>query len=273
MGRRGDGADGHSWAGGLGVLLDVAGNDTYVGGELGAGLRLLVRHGPAVGRRRRRHLRRQRLGAGLGRALLHRARSSTRTATTRTCVKQGWGPRSATTSPSGCWWTSARRRHATRPADSGIGWSINRSVALFLDAGGNDRYALEKADLLPGTAVFDARLLDRAGPSRYWTESVSVGLFLDAGGKDAYPHGLRRRGPAHRRRRERQRRRRATAASRWDGDAARSTSSGRSRVEPPRPAPSLRTEVRMRVELEEAAAFAAHGGQRHRRERLALRLA
>jgi hypothetical protein len=29
MGRRGDGSDGHSWAGGLGALLDAEGNDTY----------------------------------------------------------------------------------------------------------------------------------------------------------------------------------------------------------------------------------------------------
>ena len=37
MGRRGDGADGHSWAGGLGALIDVEGNDKYTSGNWSMG--------------------------------------------------------------------------------------------------------------------------------------------------------------------------------------------------------------------------------------------
>jgi hypothetical protein len=39
MGRRGDGSDGHSWAGGLGILCDIKGNDHYYSGNwtLGCG--------------------------------------------------------------------------------------------------------------------------------------------------------------------------------------------------------------------------------------------
>ncbi len=39
MGRRGDGSDGHSWAGGLGALIDIKGNDHYYSGNwtLGCG--------------------------------------------------------------------------------------------------------------------------------------------------------------------------------------------------------------------------------------------
>ena len=37
MGRRGDGADGHSWAGGLGALLDSEGNDKYISGNWSMG--------------------------------------------------------------------------------------------------------------------------------------------------------------------------------------------------------------------------------------------
>lgn len=39
MGRRGDGSDGHSWAGGLGALIDIKGNDEYYSGNwtLGCG--------------------------------------------------------------------------------------------------------------------------------------------------------------------------------------------------------------------------------------------
>jgi hypothetical protein len=37
MGRRGDITDGHAWAGGMGTLLDLAGNDTYTSGNWSAG--------------------------------------------------------------------------------------------------------------------------------------------------------------------------------------------------------------------------------------------
>lgn len=36
-GRRGDGSDGHNWAGGLGVLIDIKGNDTYESGTFSLG--------------------------------------------------------------------------------------------------------------------------------------------------------------------------------------------------------------------------------------------
>ena len=74
---------------------------------------------------------------------------------------------------------------------AGLGWSINRSVALLLDGGGDDTYSFTTKDLRPGTAVFDTRFLDRSGATAlYWTESTSVGLFLDVGGHDTYPAGL-----------------------------------------------------------------------------------
>ncbi|MEE8104841.1 MAG: hypothetical protein V3T86_04825 [Planctomycetota bacterium] len=38
FGRRGDGSDGHVWAGGLGALLDVDGNDTYKAGNFSQGI-------------------------------------------------------------------------------------------------------------------------------------------------------------------------------------------------------------------------------------------
>ena len=38
MGRRGDISDGHAWAGGLGALIDLSGNDEYVSGNWAAGV-------------------------------------------------------------------------------------------------------------------------------------------------------------------------------------------------------------------------------------------
>ena len=43
-GRRGDGSDGHSWAGGLGALIDCFGDDEYYSGNWTLGCRLLVRN-------------------------------------------------------------------------------------------------------------------------------------------------------------------------------------------------------------------------------------
>ena len=37
MGRRGDGSDGHAWAGGVGALLDGDGNDVYTAGNWSMG--------------------------------------------------------------------------------------------------------------------------------------------------------------------------------------------------------------------------------------------
>lgn len=37
-GRRGDGSDGHNWAGGLGTLIDSSGDDTYLAGNFSVGL-------------------------------------------------------------------------------------------------------------------------------------------------------------------------------------------------------------------------------------------
>jgi hypothetical protein len=71
----------------------------------------------------------------------------------------------------------------------GGGHSINRSVALCLEVGGDDTYVFSMADRHPGLARFDARFLDRSGTSIYWTEPTSVGLFLDLGGDDRYPPG------------------------------------------------------------------------------------
>ena len=72
----------------------------------------------------------------------------------------------------------------------GIGFSINRSVALCLDGGGDDAHSIAGSDPRPGTARFDPRFLDRdTATTVYWREATSVGLFLDVGGKDTYPAG------------------------------------------------------------------------------------
>jgi hypothetical protein len=194
MGRRGDGADGHSWAGGLGVLLDGDGNDRYTAGNWAQGCGYWFGTGLLWD------------GAGNDR---YEANGWASASGAHFCVgalvdeagddvhrvAQTWGP------AFGHDFTVAILANlggndVYEVGGDGLGHSINRSIALFLDHGGDDRYAFvgkEPEKRRPGTAVFDKRFLDRTGHSRYWTEATSVGLFLDLDGKDEHS-GVERNG-------------------------------------------------------------------------------
>jgi hypothetical protein len=187
MGRRGDGADGHSWAGGLGALLDGAGDDTYTAGNWAQGC-----------------------GYWFGTGLLwdgggddaYRANGWASASGAHFCigavvdeagddlhaVAQNWGP------AFGHDFTVALLLDVAGDdryecGNEGGGHSINRSVALCLDGGGDDRHAYATEGKRPGLATFHPRFLDRQSTSVYWTEPTSVGLFLDCGGTDEYPEG------------------------------------------------------------------------------------
>jgi hypothetical protein len=173
MGRRGDGADGHSWGGGLGLLLDAGGDDVYEAGNWAQGT-----------------------GYWFGTGLLwdgggndaYRANGWAQASGAHFCVgalvdedgddtyrvAQNWGP------AFGHDFTVALLADlggddAYYAGGGGLAASINRSVVLLLDAAGRDAYAFGgEGD--PGTATFDAR-------------------FLDLGGEDVYP-GTRARNDA-----------------------------------------------------------------------------
>lgn len=185
-GRRGDGSDGHSWAGGLGQLLDGAGDDEYVAGNWSMGT-----------------------GYWFGTGILHDAAGDD---TYRGVVwSQGSGAHfciGALIDEGG------DDRHLIEeqgsaslafghdftvallfdlggddvydvPEGDGLGYSINRSVAILLDSSGRDRYR-GKPGNKPGFARYDDRFADYEGTYTYFAEASSVGLFLDTGGEDAY---------------------------------------------------------------------------------------
>lgn len=187
MGRRGDGADGHSWAGGIGALLDGEGNDRYTIGNWGQGCGYWFGtgllwdgtgndeyHGNGWASASGAHFC---IGAVVDEAGddLHQ-------------VDQNWGPAFGHDFTAAVLYDVAGNDRYECGGD-GIGHSINRSVVLCMDGAGDDGYTFKTAGKAPGTATFDARFADRSGPSVYWTESVSVGLFLDTGGVDRYPDG------------------------------------------------------------------------------------
>ncbi|MGQ0723437.1 MAG: hypothetical protein ACT4PE_17955 [Candidatus Eiseniibacteriota bacterium] len=185
-GRRGDGSDGHSWAGGLGQLIDVEGDDEYVAGNWSQGA-----------------------GYWFGTGLLHDASGND---TYRGVVwSQGSGAHfciGALIDESG------DDRHLIEEKGSasvafghdftvalhvdvagndeydvfegdGLGFSINRSVALLIDCGGDDRYR-NKPGNRPGFARFDERFARWDDTHTYFTEASALGLFLDVGGRDSY---------------------------------------------------------------------------------------
>jgi hypothetical protein len=178
MGRRGDGADGHSWAGGLGALLDAEGDDTYTAANWAQGT-----------------------GYWFGTGVLWDGGGND------TYTADWWCQASGAHFAIGCLVDESGDDKYTCRATNGIAFghdftlavlcdlagndtytsasdsiahSINRSVAMLLDGGGEDTYRSGEKGV-PGTATFDPKMLDRRAPSLYWTESTSIGLLLDAG--------------------------------------------------------------------------------------------
>ncbi|MCC7143277.1 MAG: hypothetical protein IT349_14355 [Candidatus Eisenbacteria bacterium] len=185
MGRRGDGSDGHSWAGGLGALLDASGDDRYTIGNWGQGCGYWF-------------------GTGLfwdgGGNDESRATGWANASGAHFCIgakideggddlhetSQNWGPaygHDFTVSL----FLDASGNDRYLCGSEGIGHSINRSVALCLEGGGDDVYTFTTADKHPGKITYDPRFLARGGSSVYWTETTSLGLFVDLGGRDSYP--------------------------------------------------------------------------------------
>ncbi|MCG3133919.1 MAG: hypothetical protein HMLKMBBP_01186 [Planctomycetes bacterium] len=183
MGRRGDGADGHSWAGGLGAILDAEGNDTYTAANWAQGTGYWF--GTGV----------QWDGAGndtydaywwcsasgahfcIG-AQVDEAGDDRRVCRATNGIAFGHDFTLAVLADLG-----GNDRYEC-PNDV-IARSINRSVALLLDVSGDDAYRSGEKGR-PGSATFDAKMLDRRAASVYWTEPTSVGLFVDGGGTDDY---------------------------------------------------------------------------------------
>ena len=185
MGRRGDGSDGHSWAGGVGCLLDAEGDDVYTAANWCQGCGYWFGTGLLWD------------GAGNDRYLANGWAGGSGAHFCIGClvdeagddlhrVAQNWGPGYGHDFTVGI--SCDLAGNDRYECSVGCGHAINRAVGILLDGGGDDVYEFAKASQRPGLAPFDPRLLDRSGKTAlYWTESTSVGLFVDAGGRDAYP--------------------------------------------------------------------------------------
>ncbi len=184
-GRRGDGTDGHSWAGGLGFIADIHGNDIYEAGNFSLGT-----------------------GYWFGTGLmydkegddLYKSVYFTQASGAHYCI-------GAIVDESG---DDRHDLFANAGAALSFGWdySVNllvdkagndfyksyiisigcaeiRSNAFFFDLAGDDHYIAQKGGLVLGAVDF--RGYDEPHPlSPFYQYCNSIGLFIDAGGNDIY---------------------------------------------------------------------------------------
>ena len=184
MGRRGDGADGHSYAGGLGALLDSEGNDQYVSGNWAMGTGYWfgtgILHDGAGDDTYRGVCYTQATGAHfcIG-ALIDEAGDDQHLGEVTSNMCAAWGHD----------FTIALLLNVGGDdvyslKGNGLSYGINRSVTALIDTAGADRYT-GKVGNHPGQAVYAERF-ERSEISNYFAEATSLSLFLDVGGSDTY---------------------------------------------------------------------------------------
>jgi hypothetical protein len=186
MGRRGDLTGGHDWAGGLGVLIDVDGNDTYDAGNFSQGL-----------------------GYWFGTGILWDGGGDD--AYTSVYFTQGSGAHFAVGALIDEGGDDVHRLVETGGAGLGFGWDVVN--ALLLDRAGNDRYEAKVISMGVGEVRSHGWFIDEGGddvyvmgagekgfggvdeaqtyvtPGRTSTfpfHLPQTGLFLDLGGTDRY---------------------------------------------------------------------------------------
>jgi hypothetical protein len=185
-GRRGDGSDGHAWAGGLGMLLDIGGSDRYESGNWSQGI-----------------------GYWFGTGILYDSEGDdvyksvyfTQASGAHFCngvlIDEAGNDRHE------CWFNAGaaiafgwdytnallidKSGNDYYDAKAGsIGLSSGRSTAILYDGGGDDEYRLDKGAEGFGMAARrdDFFVPDPVAPYMYY--SKQVGMLLDTGGKDTY---------------------------------------------------------------------------------------
>ena len=186
MGRRADGSDGHSWAGGLGALIDIKGNDTYYSGNwtLGCGYWFgtgLVYEGSGDDLYKSVYFT-QASGAHycIG-AILDEGGNDTHELweTAGAGIAFGWDYTNALLFDIG-----GNDRYIAKIIS--LGCAQIRSNALLFDIGGDDYYQLQLDQQGFGAATYQESYAVPNQLSPFDSYSKSFGLFLDIGGKDTY---------------------------------------------------------------------------------------
>jgi len=186
MGRRGDGSDGHSWAGGLGAIIDIHGADRYRSGNWSLGC-----------------------GYWFGIGLMYEGDGDdryesvyfTQASGAHFCVgailDEGGDDQHLLFGNAGAalafGWDYTNALLIDTAGDDiyqakiiSLGLAEIRSNAFLLDLAGDDTYRLDAGQL--GLGASDTRDYYEKAPATapYYGESLSIGLLIDAGGHDRY---------------------------------------------------------------------------------------
>jgi hypothetical protein len=186
-GCRADGSHGHAWAGGLGVLLDIEGDDKYEAGNFSIGCGYWFGTGIVYD------------GGGNDsyRSVCYSQASGCHFAI-GAIIDESGDDRHVLYETSDAGIASARDYMVALLLDGAgndyyeaksrsLAFAEVRSTALLVDLGGNDSYVSSTGETAVATALFEA---DYAAPTYRTTPSCRYGnsfaLLLDIGGKDTY---------------------------------------------------------------------------------------
>ncbi len=186
FGRRGDGSDGHAWAGGLGAIIDIHGNDTYYSGNWTLGVGYWFSTGIVDDRSGDDIYKScyftQGSGAHYCNGILLDEGGNDRHElfeTAGAALGFGWDFTNA-------FLINIGGDDVYRAKMISMGLAQIRSDAFLIDIGGNDKYYLGKDTPGLGEATYrdDYRHPSKLTP--YYFYSKSFGGFIDIGGQDSY---------------------------------------------------------------------------------------
>ncbi len=186
FGRRGDGSDGHAWAGGLGAIIDTHGDDRYYSGNWTLGVGYWFGTGIAIDRDGNDTYEScyftQGSGAHYCNGILIDEGGNDRHElyeTAGAALGFGWDYTNAFLINKG-------GDDLYRASKISMGLAQIRSNAFLVDIGGNDQYYLGENTPGFGEATFREGY-DKPGQlSAYYSYSKSFGGFIDIGGDDRY---------------------------------------------------------------------------------------
>ena len=184
MGRRGDLSDGHSWAGGYGLLYDAGGNDTYRAEVMAQGCGYWYGVGCLIDDSGDDTYHAYWYGQGAAAhyavgALLDYAGNDSYTCDA--AVAQG-----AAHDGSVAWLVDTEGNDTYRAPALALGAASVGSIGIFLDVAGDDRYEAVAA----GTGAANPSHVTGGARTEKWgsylEDQLNLGLFMDCGGRDTF---------------------------------------------------------------------------------------
>lgn len=186
FGRRGDGSDGHAWAGGLGAIIDIHGNDHYYSGNWTLGVGYWFATGISLDKSGDDHYESCYFTQGSGAHFCNGI-----------LIDEGGNDRHELYETAGAGlgfgWDFANALLINRGGNDvyrakmiSMGLAQIRSTALLIDIGGSDSYYLGQGTPGLGEATFREGY-DKPGKlTTYYSYANSFGGFIDIGGRDRY---------------------------------------------------------------------------------------